>query len=99
MGQAPVTAVTVTAHFRAAAGRADELVPLLIQLANHSRGERGCVDYGYFRQSENFTSIEHWASPEDEAAHNDTDFLHEILRQILPLLDGRPQVTRWQRVA
>lgn len=99
MGQAPVTAVTVTAHFRASPGRADALVPLLIQLANHSRGERGCVDYGYFRQSENFTSIEHWASPEDEAARNDTDFLREILRQILPLLDGRPQVTHWQRVA
>ena len=25
--------------------------------------------------------------------------LRRLLRQILPLLDGRPQVTRWQRVA
>ena len=99
MGQAPVTAVTVTARFRALPGRADELVPLLVQLANHSRREDGCVDYGYFRQSEDFTSIEHWASAQAEAAHNDTDFLRGILRQILPLLDGRPQVTRWQRVA
>ena len=82
MGQAPVTAVTVTARFRALPGRAEDLVPLLVQLAEHSRREGGCVDYGYFRQSEDFTSIEHWASAEAEAAHNDTDFLRAILQQV-----------------
>ena len=57
------------------------------------------MDYGYFRNGDDFTSIEHWASPAAETAHNDTDFLRGILRLILPLLDGKPQVTRWQRVA
>lgn len=96
MGQAPV--ITVTARFRAAKGQSATLIPLLRELAEHSRGEPGCADYGYFRQGDEFTSIEHWDSPEAEAAHNDTDFLRKILRQILPLLDGRPQVTRWERV-
>ncbi|MFV0408780.1 MAG: putative quinol monooxygenase [Paracoccus sp. (in: a-proteobacteria)] len=63
----------------------------------YSRGEAGCLDYGYFRQGDEFTSIEYWADAEAEAAHNDTDFLREILRDIQPLLDGRPSVMRWTR--
>ena len=96
MGQAGV--ITVTARFRAASGQAEALIPLLAQLALHSRGEDGCLDYGYYRDGEDFTSIEHWASAAAEAAHNDTDDLRAILRLILPLLDGKPQVTRWERV-
>lgn len=99
MGQDAVTAVTVTARFRARPGQAEALIPLLSELAKHSRAELGCLDYGYFRLGDDFTSIEHWASAEAEAAHNDTEFLRGILRRILPLLDGRPQVTRWERVA
>lgn len=99
MGQASVTGITVTARFRALPGQADALIALLAELARNSRTEPGCLDYGYFRQGDDFTSIEHWASQGEEAAHNDTDALRALLRQILPLLDGKPQVTRWQRVA
>lgn len=96
MGQAPV--IWVTAQFRAAPGRADALIALLDELARHSRTEAGCIDYVYLRDGEAFSSVEQWASAEAEAAHNDSDFLRAILKRILPLLDGRPHVTRWRRV-
>ena len=97
MGQAPV--IWVTARFRAQPGQAAALLPLLRDLAAHSRTEPGCVEYGYYQSDEDFTSIEVWDSPEAEHAHNNTDYLGEILKRILPLLDGRPQVSRWSRIA
>ena len=97
MGQAPV--IWVTARFQARPDQAAALLPLLRDLAAHSRTEPGCVDYGYYQSDEDFISIEVWDSPEAERAHNNTEFLGDILKHILPLLDGRPQVTRWSRVA
>ena len=88
--------ITVTARFQSREPGA--LVPLLRELAAHSRGEPGCLAYDYYRNGERFTSIEHWQSAEAEAAHNATAFLRDILRRILPLLDGRPEVTRWTRI-
>ena len=99
MGQTSMTMITVTARFNALPGKGDELVPLLAQLSEHSRGEPGSAGYGYFRKGDDFLSIEHWTSPEAETAHNDTDYLRAILKKILPLLDGKPQVTRWEQVA
>lgn len=89
----------VTARFRVRAGQAEALVPLLVELAAHSRGESGCLGYDYFRSGDQFTSFEHWATADAEAAHNRTDFLDAILQRVLPLLDGRPEVTRWSRLS
>lgn len=97
MGQAGMS-VHVTARFRAAAGKADALVPLLVRLAEGSRTESGCLRYDYLQNGDLFTSVEEWATPEAERAHNDTDALRAMLRDILPLLDGRPEVTRWTRI-
>lgn len=97
MGQAAV--IWVTARFRAAPGQAEALVPLLAELAAHSRDEPGCAGYVYLRDGDAFSSVEQWADAAAEAAHNDSDFLRAILKRILPLLDGRPQVTRWDRIA
>ena len=97
MGKAPV--IWVTARFRARSGQAEALVALLRDLAGHSRTELGCVEYGYYQSGDEFTSIEVWDSPEAERAHNNTDYLGEILKRILPLLGGRPQVSRWSRIA
>ena len=97
MGKAAV--IWVTARFRAAPGQAEALVPLLAELAAHSRDEPGCAGYVYLRDGDAFSSVEQWADAAAEAAHNDSDFLRAILKRILPLLDGRPQVTRWDRVA
>ena len=97
MGQAAV--IWVTARFRAAPGQAEALVPLLAELAAHSRDEPGCAGYVYLRDGDAFSSVEQWADAAAEAAHNDSDFLRAILKRILPFLDGRPQVTRWDRIA
>ncbi len=94
MGEAAV--ITVTARFRAR--DADALVPLLQALADHSRSEPGCLAYDYYRSGDDFTSIEHWSDAKAEAAHNDTAFLRDSLKAILPLIDGSPAVTRWQRL-
>ncbi|WP_185968424.1 putative quinol monooxygenase [Paracoccus sp. M683] len=89
----------VTARFRARAGQADQLIPLLVELADHSRTEPGCLSYDYFRSGDRFTSFEHWATPQAETGHNQTAYLDAILTRILPLLDGRPEVTRWSRLS
>lgn len=91
--------VHVTARFRAAPGKAGALIPLLRRLAEHSRAEPGCVSYRYLQSGEMFTSVEEWAAPGAERAHGDTEFLRDILTEILPLLDGRPEVTRWSLLA
>lgn len=91
--------IWVTARFRAVPGQAEALVPLLAELAAHSRAEPGCASYVYLRDGDAFSSVEQWADAAAEAAHNDSDFLRAILKRILPLLDGRPQVTRWGRIA
>jgi quinol monooxygenase YgiN len=97
MGQAAV--IWVTSRFRAGPDQAEPLIALLRELAEHSRVEPGCIEYGYYQSGADFTSIEIWDSAEAERSHNDTDFLRAILQRILPLLDGRPQVTRWSRIA
>ena len=97
MGEAPV--IWVTARFRAHPDKVHDLLSLLRELAAHSRAEPGCVEYGYYQSGDEFTSIEVWDSAAAEHAHNATDFLSAMVQRILPLLDGRPQVTRWSRVA
>lgn len=98
--------IHVTARFRAIEGHVDALLPLLRELAEHSRSEPGCHSYDYYREhlregagnGTGFTSFEAWESQEAERAHNSSDSLDALLKQILPLLDGKPEVTRWQRV-
>ncbi len=99
MGAAVVSGpVHVTARFRARAGQAGALIPLLRALAEHSRDEPGCLSYDYLQSGDLFTSVEIWATPEAERAHNQTEFLDAQLVKILPLLDGKPEVIRWQRI-
>lgn len=90
--------IHVTARFHARPGQAEALVPLLRELAAHSRGEPGCLGYDYLRRDDLFTSVEIWASAEAERAHNQTAFLDAQLVNILPLLEGKPEVIRWQRI-
>lgn len=91
--------VHITARFSAVPGRADALVPLLQRLAENSRAEPGCLSYVYLRSDDLFTSVEEWDSPEAARTHNDSVFLAEILKEILPLLTGRPEVVYWSRAA
>lgn len=76
----------------------DALVPLLRELTEHSRGEPGCLDYGWYRNGDLFTSIELWDSAVSERAHNQTAFLDTILVRIRPLLASSPEVIRWETI-
>ncbi len=91
--------VHITARFRAAPGQTGALIPLLRRLAENSRAEPGCLSYVYLQSEDLFTSVEEWESPEAAHAHNDSVFLADILREILPLLSGRPEVVYWSRAA
>lgn len=97
-----MTQIHVTARFRIRPGSADQAIPILTEMTAHARAEPGCIDYGYFRQTDDadaFTSIEVWASAADETAHNGTDFLSDAVSRLRPFLDGRPHVTRYCRIA
>lgn len=94
--------IYVTSRFRINTGMIDQAVAILAELVAHTQKEQGCVEYGYFRQTDDphaFTSIEVWASAEDETAHNNTPFLSGAVQRLRPFLDGRPQVTRYHQIA
>ncbi|MBC9247627.1 antibiotic biosynthesis monooxygenase [Paracoccus sp. 11-3] len=97
-----MTRLHVTSRFRIRSGMTDQAMPILAELVAHSQKEAGCIDYGYFRQADDphaFTSIEVWASAKDETTHNNTPFLSDAVRRLMPFLDGRPQVTRYHQIA
>ncbi len=91
--------VHITARFRAAPGCSDALILLLRRLAENSRAEPGCVTYIYMQSGDLFTSVEEWADEDAARAHNDSIFLADILKDIVPLLTGRPEVLYWSRAA
>lgn len=90
--------MTLRVTARITARDPDALIPLLHQLTEHSRTEPGCLDYGWYRKGAVFTSIELWSSFDAERAHNQTAFLDAILAHILPLIEGRPEVIRWEAI-
>lgn len=94
--------IHVTSRFRINPGMVDQTLPILAELVAHSQKEEGCLEDGYFCQTDDphaFTSIEVWAGAEDETAHNNTPFLSNAVQRLRPYLDGRPQVTRYHQIA
>lgn len=88
--------IWVTARF--SSSEPELLIPLLRILANHSRGEPGCIAYDYYHNGDTFTSIECWETAEAERAHNQTEFLDQWLNLAAPLLTGKADVTRWTKI-
>jgi len=66
-----------------------------------TRSEAGCIDYSYYRSTENpavFTSIEVWKTPEAEAAHWQTPHIQAALGQLPNLLAGEAEVMKYHKI-
>jgi quinol monooxygenase YgiN len=86
--------VEVVINFQAAPGRADELLPLLVEGRDMSKAADGCESFELFRRADDdhkFMFLERWSSIEQ---HHD-NMINRIVAsghfgRILPLLVGPP---------
>ncbi|MFJ3485940.1 putative quinol monooxygenase [Pseudomonas sp. NPDC090202] len=91
----------VAAVFKVKPEGLEAMLRLLTALTRATQEEPGCVDYGYLQAVDDpllFSSFEIWRSAEDEALHWQTEHLQQALAQAADLLQGVPQINRYQRV-
>ena len=82
-------------------GRAKELLSTLADLADATRKEHGCVEYGFYRDAANentVLSFERWVDADVEAAHWRTEHLNNALETLKPVLDGEPKIYKAAKV-
>lgn len=83
----------VIARYTISAGREEEVLALLPELARQSRTEPDNLAFEAFRNLEDERSVvllERYASPESLDAHRDTPhFRRLVVEQIIPRLDSR----------
>jgi quinol monooxygenase YgiN len=85
----------VIGRVRCAADQRDDLVALLETMQDNSRGEDGCLRYGFFAAVEDplsFVAVEEWADREALDRHFAQPHLHEFTRGLLELVSERPEV-------
>jgi quinol monooxygenase YgiN len=81
------------AHYVITAGRQDEVLSLLVELAEASRGEPDNIAFDVYRKAgddRDVVLLERYRSREAFAAHRDTPhFQKYVVERIIPLLDSR----------
>lgn len=82
-------------------GRIDDLLATLRTLADATRRERGCIEYGFYRateQPDTVLSFERWVDAEAEDAHWQTPHLKEALASLDDILESAPRVFKAKNV-
>lgn len=82
-------------------GRLDELLGTLTTLANATRQEHGCIEYGFYRDESNrnaVLSFERWVDADAESAHWNTQHLGDALQQLESILEEKPTVFKAMKV-
>lgn len=82
-------------------GLIDELLTTLTSLAAATRQERGCIEYGFYRDSESnntVLSFERWLDADAESAHWQTSHLNQALHTLESILESEPQVFKASKV-
>jgi quinol monooxygenase YgiN len=81
------------ARYRISAGKEEEVLPLLVKLAEASRTEPGNIAFVAYRELDderNIILLERYSSREAFAAHRETPHFKDlVLDQIIPRLDSR----------
>ncbi len=88
--------IIVIAEAHATAEAADELAVLLARTATASRGDAGCLDYRFTRDTEDetaFYSIERWESKNDLDAHMAAAHTQELLGALEGKVTAAPVIT------
>jgi quinol monooxygenase YgiN len=85
----------------AAQGKTDVLIDHLETLAEQTRKEAGCIEYGFYRDQRTpsvVLSYEVWQDAEAEAAHWGTPHLTQAIEAFEHLLDGQPIIYKGPRI-
>lgn len=93
--------VYVVAVLKAKAGKVNDTIAILENLAQHSRQESGCVDYGFYRDRNDpavILSFETWKDAEAEAIHWNTPHLNRALEAFGEVLDSEPILYKCTKV-
>jgi quinol monooxygenase YgiN len=87
--------IVLVARFRAAAGRAEELVELCREAVAGAAAEPGTLEYRLHRDGADPDVVvfyERYADQEAFAAHRDSERMTTFGRTVAPLLDGAPDL-------
>ena len=82
-------------------GSAEDLLAELQTLAQATRQEPGCIEYGVYRDAENpgtVLSYERWVDREAEDSHWETPHLKRAIEAMGALLETPPQVFKTSKV-
>ena len=82
-------------------GLAEQLLATLAGLAEATRAERGCIEYGFYRDAanpHNVLSFERWVDTDAESAHWQTEHLNRALQRLESVLERAPQVYKSAKV-
>jgi quinol monooxygenase YgiN len=85
----------VIGRVRCEADKREQLIALFERMQNASRGEEGCVRYGFFGAVEDplcFVAVEEWADREALDRHFAQPHLQEFARGLLEVVSERPEV-------
>ncbi|MGO4235506.1 putative quinol monooxygenase [Pseudarthrobacter sp. YAF2] len=80
---------------RAAPGRLADLLDACGQVAEESRKDQGCLDYGFhasISEPDLITSVEIWRSQEALDAHMNHEHTRRFLDAVSGLTEGEPQM-------
>ncbi len=85
----------------AAQGKLAALIEHLKKLAEQTRREAGCIEYGFYQDQSNpnvVLSYEVWQDAEAEAAHWNTPHLTSAIEAFKHILDGEPTIYKGPKI-
>ena len=87
--------VIVIARVRPKASTRDEFMTLLREVQEASRGDDGCVHYGYYAEIDDpdaFIAVEEWRDMPALEAHLAQPHVQRLVEALPAMLDGRPEI-------
>jgi quinol monooxygenase YgiN len=87
--------IIVIARFRPRPDRREDLLALLEEVQAASRGDDGCLNYGYFEEiagSARFIAVEEWRDMDALAAHLRQPHIGRLVAAVPDLTDGRLEI-------
>ena len=82
-------------------GAIKELIGELETLADATRREDGCIEYGFYRdtsETNTIVSFERWLDSEAEAKHWGTEHLKHAIEAMDNLLTTKPQIFKTSKI-
>ena len=82
-------------------GRVDELIGTLAGLAEATRTEPGCIEYGFYRDVTNANTVisfERWVDTAAEDAHWETTHLNDALQALESVLEAAPAIHKANKI-